>query len=75
MVCIDDLAWFLEAWLCSSRFSFLVISEPFLGISVGKFWGCFSCASLLGDLDPTNPLKRLQFECFQWFPREDDLEG
>jgi hypothetical protein len=25
MVCIDDLAWFLKAWLCLSRFPFLVI--------------------------------------------------
>jgi hypothetical protein len=41
MVCIDDSAWFFKAWLCFPRFPFLVISEPFLGISVEKFWGRF----------------------------------
>jgi hypothetical protein len=29
---------------------------------------------LLGDLDPTNPLKRLRFVCFRWFPWEHVLE-
>jgi hypothetical protein len=29
MVCIDDSAWFLKAWLSSSRFSFLVIFGAF----------------------------------------------
>jgi hypothetical protein len=49
MVCIDDSAWFLKAWLCLSRFSFLVISGAFFWrISCGGFgtflfgiwWGC-----------------------------------
>jgi hypothetical protein len=30
---------------------------------------------LLGDLDPTNPLKWLRFEWFRWFPWEGVLEG
>jgi hypothetical protein len=29
MVCIDDSAWFLKAWLCLSCFPFLVIFEAF----------------------------------------------
>jgi hypothetical protein len=33
------------------------------------------CASLLGDLDPINPPKRLRFGCFRWFPCEGVLEG
>jgi hypothetical protein len=42
MVSLDDSAWFLKAWLCSSHLSFLVIFEAFfLGISMGKFWGRF----------------------------------
>jgi hypothetical protein len=28
-----------------------------------------------GDLDPTNPPKRLRFGCFRWFPWEGVLEG
>jgi hypothetical protein len=30
---------------------------------------------LFGDLDPTNPPKRLRFGCFRWFPWEVVLEG
>jgi hypothetical protein len=30
----------------------------------------FSC-----DLDQSNPLKRLRFGCFRWFPWEGVLEG
>jgi hypothetical protein len=30
---------------------------------------------LLGDLDPTNPPKRLRFGCCRWFPWEGVLEG
>jgi hypothetical protein len=37
MVCIDDSAWFLKAWLCLSRFTFLVI--------FGAFSWRFSCGS------------------------------
>jgi hypothetical protein len=33
------------------------------------------CAPLLGDLSPTNPMKRLQFGGFQWSPWEGVLEG
>jgi hypothetical protein len=39
MVCIDDSAWFLKAWLCSSHFSFLVIFRAFSRIFCGGFWG------------------------------------
>jgi uncharacterized membrane protein len=51
MVCIDDLAWFLKAWLCLSRFSFLVIFGAFSWrFSCGGFetfifgiwWGMYS---------------------------------
>jgi hypothetical protein len=42
MVCIDDLTWFLKACLSSSWFSFLVISEPFLGDFLGVFSWPFS---------------------------------
>jgi hypothetical protein len=76
MLCIDDSTWFLKACLCSSRFSFLVIFGAFCwnfrgevlgaflwGILVGcHVWG--PCASLLGDLAPTNSPKRLRF---WWF--------
>jgi hypothetical protein len=45
MVCIDDSAWFLKAWLCSSRFSFLVIfgafSWNFRGEVLGRFFEGF----------------------------------
>jgi hypothetical protein len=54
---------------------------------VGKVWGHFFegflldvkyddlSASLLGDLAPTNPPKRLRFGCFRWFPWGGVLEG
>jgi hypothetical protein len=50
MVCIDDSAWFLKAWLCLSRFPFLVIFEAFSWrISCGGFatflfgiWGVYA---------------------------------
>jgi hypothetical protein len=46
LVCIDDSAWFLKTWLCSSRFSFLVIfrvfSWDFRWEVLGVFlWGIF----------------------------------
>jgi hypothetical protein len=40
-VCIDDSAWFLKAYLCSSRFSFLVILGAFSWNFRGGVWGCF----------------------------------
>jgi hypothetical protein len=45
MVCIDHSTWFLKAWLCSSRFSFLVIfgafSWNFRGEVLGRFFEGF----------------------------------
>jgi hypothetical protein len=41
MVCIDDSAWFLKAWLCFLRFPFLVIFRAFSWDFRGKFWGPF----------------------------------
>jgi hypothetical protein len=41
MVCIDDSAWFLKAWLCSSRFSFLVIFGAFSWNFCGEVLGAF----------------------------------
>jgi hypothetical protein len=53
---------------------------------VGKFWGVSlrdsswmsrmrTFASLLGDLAPTSPPKRLQFGGFRWSPWEGVLES
>jgi hypothetical protein len=41
MVCIDDSAWFLKAFVVIPVFSFWWFSEPFLGIFVEEFWRRF----------------------------------
>jgi hypothetical protein len=60
---------FGDFWAFSWFFRGEVLEVFLWGILVGcHVWG--PCASLLGDLDPTNPPKRLRFGGFRWF-----LEG
>jgi hypothetical protein len=55
MVCIDDLAWFLKAWLCPSRFPFLAI------------FGAFSWPLSCGGFETF--LFRISWEMYAWTPR------
>jgi hypothetical protein len=56
--------------MISGAFSWIFRGEDLRAFLWGILVGCHvwgPCASLLGDLDPTNPLKRLRFRCFRWF--------
>jgi hypothetical protein len=75
LVCVSPVSPFLVifgafAW----NFCGEVLGAFLWGILVGcHIWG--SCASLLGDLAPIIPLKRLRLGCFRWFSWEGGLEG
>jgi hypothetical protein len=78
MVCIDDSAWFLKAWLCLSHFSFLVIFGAFSWwFSCGGFetflfgiwWGMYAWTlrgSFPFDSPPKSVSKEAQFWSFLW---------
>jgi hypothetical protein len=77
MVCIDDSAWFLKAWLSSSWFSFLVIFRAFSWcFSQSDFeafismicWGIYAwtlCGSFPFDYPPKCVIKGARFWGFR----------
>jgi hypothetical protein len=83
MVCIDDSVWFLKAWMCLSRLSFLVIFGAFSWSDFevflfGIWWGMYAwtlCGSFTFDSLPNLWAKGLDFGVFLALGLEAFLEG
>jgi hypothetical protein len=83
LVCIDDLAWFLKAWMCCSRLFFLVIFgafswwfswSDFEAFLFGIWWGIYTWA-LHGFFSFDSPPKFVSKGAWFWGFRCSRVRG